>query len=233
MTICGLQKTTLLDFPGHVACTIFLGGCNFRCPFCHNGQIVTPRPDTPENENISETELFRFLQKRKPVLEGVCISGGEPTLSHDLRTFITTIRSFGYRIKLDTNGYEPDILQDLLSRNLLDYVAMDIKAAPHRYASACGIPDLDFDRIRQSVHLLRSGRIPYEFRTTTARELQSMEDFSVIGAWLSDSPAYYLQSYQDCETLSGLHFTPYTKEELEQAAGILQQYIPNTRLRGI
>ena len=259
MHIYGLQKTTLLDFPGHVACTIFLGGCNFRCPFCQNRDIVLPNNITAakiestdckaslkssyisqkasinpqKTATISEETLIRFLQKRQNILEGICITGGEPTLSPDLGEWIDRFHSMGYLVKLDTNGYLPDALRRLLGRHGPDYIAMDIKAAPSRYACASGVAQVDMNRIEESVRLIRQSGIPYEFRTTTARELQSMEDFAVIGKWLAGSQAYYLQSYRDCETLSGLHFTPYTEAELNAAAEILRKFIPNTFLRGI
>ena len=139
----------------------------------------------------------------------------------------------GLSVKLDTNGYRPDALRRLLGRHSPDYIAMDIKAAPSRYSCASGVAQVDMNRIEESVRLIRQSGIPYEFRTTTARELQSMEDFAVIGKWLAGSQAYYLQSYRDCETLSGLHFTPYTEAELNAAAEILRKFIPNTFLRGI
>lgn len=259
MDIYGLQKTTLLDFPGHVACTIFSGGCNFRCPFCQNRDIVLPNNITAakikstecktslESPSISQTAaissqkaatiseetLIRFLQKRQNILEGICITGGEPTLSPDLGEWIDRFHSMGYLVKLDTNGYRPDQLRILFDCHRPDYIAMDIKAAPSRYAFASGIDTLDLDRIQESIDLIRQSGISYEFRTTTARELQSMEDFHAIGEWLAGSQAYYLQSYRDCETLSGLHFTPYTETELNTAAAILREFIPNTFLRGI
>ncbi len=232
MHIYGLQKTTLLDFPGHVACTIFLGGCNFHCPFCQNRDIVLP-DSTTAAETISDEEFIRFLKKRQNILEGVCVTGGEPTLTPDLGEWINLIHSLGYLVKLDTNGYRPDQLRILFDRHSPDYIAMDIKAAPSRYAFASGMAQVDMNRIEESVRLIRQSGIPYEFRTTTAREFQSMEDFAVIGEWLAGSQAYYLQSYRDCETLSGLHFTPYTEAELNAAAAVLREFIPNTFLRGI
>lgn len=242
MTIYGLQKTTLLDFPGHVACTIFLGGCNFRCPFCQNRDIVfadcrinadTTDGETAKASPVSEEAFTRFLEKRQNVLEGVCITGGEPTLSPDLGTWIDRLHSMGYLVKLDTNGYRPDTLCKLFDRHRPDYIAMDIKAAPSRYAFASGLERLELNRIQESIDLIRQSGIPYEFRTTAARELQSMDDFREIGKWLAGAQACYLQSYRDCETLSGLHFTPYSETELKAAAAILQEFIPNTFLRGI
>lgn len=242
MNLYGLQKTTLLDFPGRVACTIFLSSCNFRCPFCQNRDLIlTDRPTDMDASAgsfsrppaISEETLIRFLKKRQNILEGICITGGEPTLSPDLGEWIDRFHSMGYLVKLDTNGYRPDALNRLLDRHRPDYIAMDIKAAPSRYAYASGTAQVDISRIEESIRLIRQSGVSYEFRTTTARELQSMEDFRSIGEWLSGAQAYYLQSYRDCETLSGLHFTPYTEAELTAAAAVLQEWIPNTFLRGI
>lgn len=234
MDIYGLQKTTLLDFPGHVACTIFLGGCNFRCPFCQNKDIVFANNAAGAKATVISEETFvRFLEKRQNILEGVCITGGEPTLAPDLGEWIDRIHSMGYLVKLDTNGYRPDTLRILFDRHRPDYIAMDIKAAPSRYAFASGVDRLDLNRIQESTGLIRQSGIPYEFRTTVAKELQSMNDFPILGEWLAGSQAYYLQSYRDCETISGLHFTPYTETELKAAAEILKAFIPNTFLRGI
>lgn len=234
MDIYGLQKTTLLDFPGHVACAIFLGGCNFRCPFCQNKDIVFANNAAEAKAAVIPEETFvRFLEKRQNILEGVCITGGEPTLAPGLGEWIDRIHSMGFLVKLDTNGYQPDTLHSLFDRHRPDYIAMDIKAAPSRYAFASGVDNLHIDRIQESIDLIRQCGIPYEFRTTAARELQTMEDFYELGKWLSASQAYYLQSYRDCETLSGLHFTPYTEAELKAAAEILRKFVPNTFLRGI
>ena len=233
MIICGLQKTTLLDYPGHVAATIFLGNCNFRCPFCHNKEVVSLSSQWLESNSISEDELFRFLQTRRGILHGVCITGGEPTVQQGLEDFIRRIREMGYQIKLDTNGYRPETINQLLNCQLLDYIAMDIKSSPARYPQVCGTAHLDIERIRASVSLIQSSGISYEFRTTVAREFQTEEDFREIGLWLSGSAAYYLQPYRDCETLSGRHFHPYTKEEMDAFVSLLQKFIPNSCLRGI
>jgi len=245
MEIYGLLKTTLLDYPGHVAATVFLGGCNFRCPFCHNKEVVfrqdktSPSPKEafsqhpPSSPAISEEAFFAFLQKRQNVLEGVCITGGEPTLSPRLADFLRRIKSLGFLVKLDTNGYCPEALSALLHEGLLDYVAMDIKGTLPRYPEICGLASFDAEKIVASVQLLKDCQIPSEFRTTTAKELQAPEDFSAIGQWLSGARAYYLQSYRDCETLSGKHFTPYPEKELREIAEQLKAWVPNTFLRGV
>ncbi len=163
MQIHGFQKTTLLDFPGRVACTIFTGGCNFRCPFCHNGDLVLDPANVPR---IAEDEIFLQLEKRRGILDGVCITGGEPTLQPDLADFIKKIRASGLLVKLDTNGYQPDILERLVADGLVDYVAMDIKHCPEKYNFISQVRDFDFGRIQESVSFLLEGNVPCEFRTT-------------------------------------------------------------------
>ena len=198
MLILGLNKTTLLDYPGYVAATIFTGGCNFRCPFCHNRGLVL-EPST--GEAISEEETLAFLKKRKNILKGVCITGGEPTLQADLPDFVVCVREMGYRVKLDTNGYKPEALKRLLGDGLLDYVAMDIKNSPDKYAVSSGMDGMDnsFDlgRIRESVNILMEGNAEYEFRTTVVKELHTVEDMVKIGEWIGGCRAYFLQKFQD------------------------------------
>lgn len=198
LLILGLNKTTLLDYPGCVAATVFTGGCNFCCPFCHNrGLVLTPLKETA----LSEKEILGFLKKRKNILKGVCITGGEPTLQADLLDFIAKIREIGYRVKLDTNGYKPEVLQGLLEKGVLDYVAMDIKNCPDKYALTAGIDNtvagFDLERIRESMQMLMSGYIEYEFRTTVVKELHTVEDMVEIGKWIKGCKAYYLQKFQD------------------------------------
>lgn len=230
MQIHGLNKTTLLDYPQHVAATLFTGGCNFRCPFCHNGSLVVDPDSQPQ---IPEEEIFSFLQKRKGILTGICITGGEPTLQPDLEDFIRRIRSLGYLIKLDTNGYRPDVLSQLLKEKLLDYVAMDIKSSPEHYARTAGLKQLDLSLIEQSAALVRNAGIAYEFRTTVVRELHSLADFIQIGQWLAGSSAYYLQSYTETGQVLQPGFHPCTKKELLAFLQALKPFIPNTTLRGV
>ncbi|MCI8514552.1 MAG: anaerobic ribonucleoside-triphosphate reductase activating protein [Lachnospiraceae bacterium] len=242
MLICGLQKTTLLDFPGHVAATIFTGGCNFRCPFCHNGDLLTPDSFPPE-QIFSEKEVLDFLQKRKTVLDGVCLTGGEPTLQPDLPDFIRRIKSLGLLVKLDTNGSRPDVLRSLLDERLPDYIAMDIKSSPKGYEQAAGIKFFRDDRkenaglcpadIDESIRLLRNADVPYEFRTTVVRELHREEDFLAIGKWLAGARAYFLQSYRDSEQVPERRFSSYKKEEMEHFRRLLLPFIPSASLRGV
>ena len=230
MKICGLQKTTLLDFPGRVACTIFTGGCNFRCPFCHNSELLGSKA----YEDYTEEEIFAFLNKRKGILEGVCITGGEPTLQPDLEDFIRRVRSLGLAVKLDTNGYKPDLLKDLCEKGLLDYVAMDIKAARDHYAEVAGAPGLAMEYIDESIEFLLTGSVPYEFRTTVVRGLHTADDFSKIGPWIKGCPRYYLQ----CFTESGQVLVPgvysdFTRDEMMVFADLVRPYVGQVALRGI
>lgn len=230
MQICGLQKLTLLDYPGKAACTIFLGGCNFRCPFCQNAELIRP---AFYSARIEKDTLMQFLDKRKKILDGVCITGGEPLLTAELADFIREIKAFGYAVKLDTNGTMPEKLQYLIEENLVDYVAMDIKNAPARYAETAGLPALDIRSVRESVKFLLSDAVDYEFRTTVVQELHAEEDFVEIGQWIQGAKRYFLQQFVDSEYVikSGLH--GYTKQELERFRTILSAYVPNTEIRGI
>lgn len=230
MEIHGLQKTTLLDYPGHLAATVFTGGCNFRCPYCHNSELVL----SPANvENISPEDIFSFLEKRIGVLEGLCITGGEPTLQHDLTDFIRRVKSMGFLVKLDTNGYIPAVVQMLLADGLIDYIAMDIKHAPSKYADICHISDFTIAPIAESVHLILSSSIPYEFRTTVVKELHHPEDFMEIAHFIYGAKAYYLQAYQDSDRVMFPGYHSYTKKELEVFQSFLRSSIPVVEIRGL
>ena len=230
MQILGFQKTTLLDYPGHVATTVFTGGCNFRCPFCHNGDLVLHPQELPA---CTEAEIFAHLKKRQGILDGVCITGGEPTLQPDLVAFIREVRALGYDIKLDTNGYRPDVLAQLCEQGLIDYVAMDIKHSPAKYNTICNIANFQLEHILSAVEFLKSGVVPYEFRTTLIQELHTPEDITAIGEWLSGSKAYFLQAYKDSDSViqSGFH-TP-DRDTLLQFVELLKPYVPAVQLRGV
>lgn len=228
MKLCGLQKTTLLDFPGHVAATVFLGGCNFRCPFCHNSGLI----GSEAASEFSEEEILSFLRKRKGILEGVCITGGEPTLSGDLEVFIRKIRELGYLIKLDTNGYRPEILKKLVLNGLLDYVAMDIKASRENYSKAAGVQNIRIKDIEKSAAFLLGGAVPFEFRTTAVKGIHSPQDFVDIGEWLAGCPHYYLQNYADSDQVLCPGFQPFSREELDSFLNVLRPFIPNAMIRG-
>lgn len=229
MNIFGLQKTTLLDYPGLVAATIFLGGCNFRCPFCHNGDLL----EGTSEEQIPEEEIFKFLKKRASILEGVCITGGEPTLQPGLEPFIAEIKSLGLSVKLDTNGYRPDVLKALCRKGLIDYVAMDIKSGKSGYAKVAGCAGLELSKIEESIQFLKNGAIPFEFRTTVVRELHTAEDFKEIGPWLEGYSDYYLQNFKNSEQVLTPGFSSYTKEELTVFKDLVSPYIKHVKLRGI
>lgn len=230
MQIHGLNKTTLLDYPEQLAATIFTGSCNFRCPFCHNGDLVLNPSSQPF---ISEDEIFDFLKKRKGILSGVCITGGEPTLQKDLPIFIKQIKDLGYLVKLDSNGYRPDVLKQLLDDNLLDMIAMDIKSSPKDYAVASGLPSLDIEKIKESVEIIKSSNIDYEFRTTVVKELHNEQTFLDIGDWLKGSRSYALQCYKDSDSVIKHGYHAPSKIDLEHYLSIVQKTIPNTILRGV
>ena len=228
MQIFGLQKLSLLDFPEKTACTVFLGGCNFRCPFCQNGSLVLAG-----EPQMTEEAFFAFLKKRTGILDGVCITGGEPTLHKDLPAFAEQIRALGFAVKLDTNGYRPDVLRGMVEAGLVDYAAMDIKNSRAKYAEACGLDKPDVAKIEQSAAFLMEGRIPYEFRTTVVRELHSFADFEAIGRWLDGARAYYLQSYVDSEDILVPGFTAYGKDELETFRALLAPRFGVVGIRGV
>lgn len=230
MQIHGFQKTTLLDFPGKVAATIFTGGCNFRCPFCHNGDLVLAPADVPM---IGEEEVLMQLKKRRGILDGICITGGEPTLQSDLPDFIRRVRELGLSVKLDTNGYQPEVLEALVREGLLDYVAMDIKQGPEKYNFISQMRGFDIEKIKDSVSFLMEGTVPFEFRTTVVKELHEKEDFAAIGAWLKGAPAYFLQPYRDSEQVILPGFSSYPYAELVEIRDILLPWIPNTVIRGM
>lgn len=230
MKICGYQKTTLLDYPGKVACTVFLAGCNFRCPFCQNSGLVTA-PDA--QASVPLEEFLAFLKKRQGILEGVCISGGEPTLSPKLPQLLQTIKDLGYLVKLDTNGSRPDVLKELIQDQLVDRIAMDIKSCLENYGALCGLRYPDTNRIRQSADLIMESEIDYEFRTTVVRELHREEDFYKIGEWLKGAKEYYLQAYKDSEGVLQPGFHSYSLEELTVFRQILLKTIPLVAIRGI
>lgn len=229
MEIKGLQKVTLLDYPGKVACTVFTGGCNFRCPFCQNSELI---PFGGVADGIPEEEIFSYLKKRKHLLDGICISGGEPLLQSGLTEFIQRCRELGYLVKLDTNGYEYGRLKRLIDDGLLDYVAMDIKSSPSRYAEVSGVPGLSMDSILQSVELLRSGAVEHEFRTTVVNELHSLEDFIKIGQWLCGEEKYFLQKFVDSDMVLNRELTASSDENMAQYLAAVQRHIPNAELRG-
>lgn len=229
MKIQGLQKMTLLDFPGRVACTVFLGGCDFRCPFCHNGELL----DGSAPAIMDDRELLRFLKGRQGLLDGVAITGGEPLLRKDLPDLLRSVRELGFAVKVDTNGNHPEALEGLLTEGLVDYVAMDIKNSPEKYALTVGLDHLDLGPIRQSVRLLMDSSIPYEFRTTVVDQLHKAEDFEAIGRWIAGAKAYFLQSFTDRDSVPFAGLSAPTREDLDKYASIMRVYVPYTSIRGL
>lgn len=230
MQIYGLNKTTLLDYPEHLAATVFTGGCDFRCPFCHNGLLVTQPSSQPR---IEESAFFDFLKKRKHIIQGVCITGGEPLLQKDIKEFILEIKKYDLLVKVDTNGYHPTVLSDLLSCGIIDYIAMDIKTSLPHYELVTGFSAIDKSKIVQSVELLKNTSIAYEFRTTVVKELHSKEDFELISEWLLGCNNYFLQAFEASEHVLTSGFHSYSKAELETFLSIVQLKIPHASLRGI
>ena len=228
MKISGLQKLTLLDYPGKMACTVFTYGCNFRCGFCHNALLVTKE----NSDSISNDEFFAFLKKRQGILEGVCITGGEPTLQPDLREFIIKIRALGYAVKLDTNGTNPRLLKSLIDENLLNYVAMDIKNSPEKYSLTCGCP-VDMSAIRESISVIKNSGIDHEFRTTTVKEYHTPQDFLAIGDMICGESKYFLQHFEDSGNLISDNLSPLTKEEMATLADNIRSKTPNVAIRGV
>lgn len=226
MRIGGLQKLTLLDYPGRVACTVFLPGCNFRCPFCHNTPLVMGK-----GEDISEETFFRFLETRRGLLDGVAVTGGEPLLYPELASFLQRIRDRGFAVKLDTNGAFPARLEALLEAGLVDYVAMDIKNCPEKYEKTAGVA-VNTDDIRRSAALLMQGPADYEFRTTVVDELHEPQDFEAIAAWLSGAKRYFLQQFVDSGDIlrTGMHAA--SREKMEQCLTKARKGIPAAQLRG-
>lgn len=230
MKIKGLQKTTLLDFPGKLACTVFTGGCNFRCPFCHNASLVL---HAGEMEEISEEAFFDYLNKRRGMLDGVCITGGEPTLCPDLENFIKKIKDIGLAVKLDTNGTAPTVLKRLLDSNLLDYVAMDIKNSKEKYALTSGIENLDINNIEESVNFLLSDSVDYEFRTTVVDVFHNTQDIEKIAMWIGGAKRYFLQNFVDSGDLIGDKMGSVGEETLNKMCFVAQKYVENTIIRGV
>jgi len=221
---------TLLDFPGKVACTVFTGGCNFRCPFCHNALLVTKLPEKPD---YTEDEILSFLEKRIGLLDGVAITGGEPLLNPDIGDFIRKIRDMGYAVKLDTNGSFPERLKAIVSEGLVDYVAMDIKNRREKYAETVGLKNLDLSKIEESVEFLKSGAVDYEFRTTVVKQFHTVEDIRAAAEWISGVKRYFLQNFVDsgeliCEEVCGVD-----KETMLKMKSVAADFVPQTEIRGI
>lgn len=231
MKISAIQKLTLLDYPGHVACTVFTPGCNFRCPFCHNATLVLP-----EMQQIGMTceEVLDFLKKRTGILDGVCLTGGEPLLQNGVDDFLRKVKDLGFSVKLDTNGSFPDRLEKLITDGLVDRVAMDVKNSPERYGLTIGLPDFDIAPVERSKELLMGGSVEYEFRTTVVKGLHTAESLADAAKWIRGAKDYYLQQFRDSGNLiapAGL--SACSKEEMKAFAEAAEPYVQNVHLRGI
>lgn len=232
MKVTDIQKLTLLDYPGVVACTVFTAGCNFRCPFCHNAMLVLP--EQIDDECLTDDEVFGFLKKRRGVLDGVAVTGGEPLLHADMPEFLARVKELGYKIKLDTNGSNPELLSEIIKNKLVDRVAMDIKNAPEEYARTIGLESFDIAPVERSKEMLLSGETDYEFRTTVVKGIHTKE--SLIGAakWIEGAKEYYLQQFKDSGNLilpDGL--AAYDEKQMHALADAVRDYVPTVEVRGV
>ena len=227
----GLQKLTLLDFPGYVACTLFTRGCNMRCPFCHNASLVT-RAD--EQKMYTNEEILAFLKKRQGILDGVAITGGEPTLMSGLADFMVEVRKLGYKIKLDTNGTRPEVIKDVVSSGLVDYVAMDIKNSREKYGFTVGFDErYDLSPIEQSIAFLMEGHVDFEFRTTVSQTFHTPEDIVNIAKWISGNEKFFLQQFKDSGDVIGANIEGYDNDEMKVLLDQILPFVPNAQLRGV
>ncbi len=229
MKISGLEKMSLVDFDGYVAATVFTAGCNFKCSFCHNSPLVL---DTYKLPSIPEEEILSYLKKRVGILDGVCVSGGEPTLNKDLPFFIEKIKALGYKVKLDTNGTNPQMIKSLFDANLCDYFAMDIKNNREDYAKIIGFDSFDIKNIEKSVEYFLGGNAPYEFRTTLVDEFHKQENIALIGKWIKGADKYFLQKFKDGSSCIQSHLSAVDENKVLEFLDILKKDIPNTYLRG-
>jgi pyruvate formate lyase activating enzyme len=231
MHVKGWARSSLLDYPGRIAASLFCGGCNFRCPNCHNADLVLHPDDLPD---IPEPEIWAFIRKRQGLLDGVVLSGGEPTLQPDLLPFATRLHEMGFEVKLDTNGYRPGVLRAMIEAGMVDYVAMDVKAPPLKYELAAGI-EIDIRRIQRSIDLLRAGQVAYEFRTTVVPDLLGEEDIVQIGRWIAGAQQYYLQQYSPRGTLDPemSKLAPCSPDRIQEMADLSRQWVDRVCVRGI
>ncbi len=230
MRISGLQKLSMVDYPGKLAATVFTGGCDLRCPFCHNAPLVLRVAETPE---FSQEEVLSFLRTRQGLLDGVVLSGGEPLLQADAAEFLAAVRSLGFSVKLDTNGCHPEALANILERGLTDYVAMDIKNRREKYAETAGMPGFDLAPVEESVRLLQSSGVDFEFRTTVVREFHTAADIRAIGQWLEGSPRYFLQKFVDSGDLVGTGCHGLEDAEMRALAETARPWFREVTLRGV
>ncbi len=229
MKLSGIQKLTLLDYPQKMACTLFAPGCNFLCPFCHNSGLVTDI----DNNFIEPSEVLKFLSTRQGILEGVCITGGEPLMQKEIEDFMKEIKEMGFLLKLDTNGSFPKKLLSVIDRGLVDYVAMDVKNSPKKYTQTIGKTAFDLSSVNESIDILLNSNIDYEFRTTVTKDFHTLSDLLEIASWISGCDAYYLQQFVDSGKLIDCKITGYENEDLKSMYKEVKKKLPCTQLRGV
>lgn len=230
MIISGVQKLTLLDFPGRTACTVFFAGCNFRCPFCHNA-ILVERPQ--EAGSVLEDDFFDFLKMRKGLLDGVAITGGEPTLNKDLPEFMAKIKELGYAVKLDSNGTNPEMLEKIISDGCVDYVAMDIKNCKEKYAQTAGIDNRFMERIEKSVDILMQKRVDFEFRTTVVKQFHTVEDMIKLSEWIKGDEKYFIQAFKNSGDLIDPNMESIEYDDYQRFLDAIKPQLPNSSIRGL
>ena len=230
MIIHGLQKMTTLDFPGKIAATVFTAGCDLRCPFCHNARLVT---HIESADRIDPEETLKYFEKRKKMLDGVCVTGGEPLMQKDIADYLYNIKELGLQVKIDTNGGYPEALENLIDRGLVDYVAMDIKNSPLRYEATVGTNNFSIEKIEQSKNILLSGRVDYEFRTTVVKQLHTKESLLAAAQWISGAKVWYLQSFVDSGDIIGSDFSAHSKDFMKEIQREAQYFVGKVELRGI
>ena len=229
MKILGLEKMSLVDFDGYVSATLFTGGCNFKCGFCHNSPLVSHYNNLPE---IPREEVLAYLKKRQGILDGVCVSGGEPTLNKDLPQFIEKIKNLGYKVKLDTNGTNPDMVKLLFDAGLVDYFAMDIKNDKQSYAKIIGFDEFDTINVEKTIEFFLSNPVDYEFRTTLVKQFHNKENIINIGEWIKGANKYFLQKFKENPNCIEQGFSPIDEQEAIEFKSILEKSIKNVKLRG-
>ncbi len=232
LLISGLQKLTLLDDPGRVACTVFTGGCNFRCPFCHNAPLVLP--ERLQGDENGEATVLAFLKKRQGILDGVAVTGGEPLLHKDIPAFLRKVKALGYHVKMDTNGSFPELLKALVEEGLVDRVAMDVKNSPALYPRTVGVPALDLAPVERSKNYLLSGAVDYEFRTTVVKGLHTRESLLEAARWIEGAKEYYLQQFKDSGDVIAIEgLGAFNGEEMHALADAVRPIVPTVRVRGV
>lgn len=229
MIICGYEKFSMVDFDGKITCTVFTGGCNFRCPFCHNGALVI---GDVKSGQIDCDEVFDYLQKRKGLVDAVSVTGGEPTLQSDLADFLRKVRDLGYQTKLDSNGLRPDVLRRIVEQDLVDYLAMDVKNSPEKYALTVGLEKIDLGKINESIDLLKTCGVDHEFRTTVIKEFHTDEDMRAIAEWVKGAKRYVMQKYKDSEGCISHGYTPLEKDDVQRFATYFDGLVEKVDLRG-